>query len=533
MKDGGVSSLFPTAFFPGTRILEIGSGSGRDMSLLLKRGYDAWGIDASGGMIEQSMMDFPELVGRCEQGTLPSETLFFNGNFDGILCSAVLQHLENDRLFDAAFTLKRNLKKNGRLLLSVPLERDDLNEEARDPQGRLHIIRHHEEYTLLFERLGFNRIGQRETPDGLGRKGIRWISMIFELPDAGAVRSIDMIESVINRDRKTATYKLALFRALAEISSQEYNSVKRYPDGRVGVPLSRIAEKWLLYYWPIFANETFIPQINGEGLGCSKPVAFRAPVMELVRHYGTGGIGSFISDIYRGTLNTGTSKIYTEALKIIKNTVVKGPVQYAGGSLDNTLFEYHTADKTVLVDPGIWKELSLMWHWIGDALVLRWGELTESMSQGAVKSSEVIDLLIQRPDEERDMALSRKIFLKQDCLECVWSGKPVTNNFAVDHVIPFSLWRNNDLWNLLPSHPVVNNRKSDKLPSRELIRKRRDVMVDYWRLIFESSGEWFLPEVQRVAGIHGNGNWEAPLFNAVVEAVEFTALQRGVERWGG
>jgi len=28
-------------------------------------------------------------------------------------------------------------------------------------------------------------------------------------------------------------------------------------------------------------------------------------------------------------------------------------------------------------------------------------------------------------------------------------------------------------------------------------------------------------------------NWEAPLFNAVAEAVEFTALQRGVERWEG
>lgn len=186
MKGGGVDSLFGAAFFPGTRILEIGSGSGRDMSLLLKQGYNAWGIDASGGMIEQSLMDFPELMGRCEQGAVPSETLFFGGDFESILCSAVLQHLENEQLFDAAFILKRNLKKNGRLLLSVPLERDDLNEESRDSQGRLHIIRHPEEYTLLFERLGFNRIGQRETSDGLGRKGIRWTSMIFELNDAGA-----------------------------------------------------------------------------------------------------------------------------------------------------------------------------------------------------------------------------------------------------------------------------------------------------------------------------------------------------------
>jgi len=115
----------------------------------------------------------------------------------------------------------------------------------------------------------------------------------------------------------------------------------------------------------------------------------------------------------------------------------------------------------------------------------------------------------------------------------VWSGKDIRKGYDVDHVIPYSLWRNNDLWNLLPSHPVVNNKKRDRLPSRELIGKRRDVMVHYWRLINESSGERFFREVQRVAGIQRNGNWEVPLFNAIVEAVEFTALQRGVERWGG
>lgn len=44
--------------------------------------------------------------------------------------------------------------------------------------------------------------------------------------DRRAERSIDRIESVLNRDRKVATYKLALFRALAEIGMTRYNQVR-------------------------------------------------------------------------------------------------------------------------------------------------------------------------------------------------------------------------------------------------------------------------------------------------------------------
>jgi very-short-patch-repair endonuclease len=52
-------------------------------------------------------------------------------------------------------------------------------------------------------------------------------------------------------------------------------------------------------------------------------------------------------------------------------------------------------------------------------------------------------------------------------------------------VIPFSLWRNNDLWNLLPAHPAVNNAKRDLLPSQSLLRQRREALqnwLDYVRL---------------------------------------------------
>lgn len=67
---------------------------------------------------------------------------------------------------------------------------------------------------------------------------------------------------------------------------------------------------------------------------------------------------------------------------------------------------------------------------------------------------------------------------------CVWSGRPLANRYDVDHVVPYAAWGNNDLWNLLPCDPTVNRGpggKFDRLPSRELLLSRRDVVVDYWR----------------------------------------------------
>jgi hypothetical protein len=82
---------------------------------------------------------------------------------------------------------------------------------------------------------------------------------------------------------------------------------------------------------------------------------------------------------------------------------------------------------------------------------------------------------------ERDTSDIRSIL--QDGMECVWSGKVLTRKTSdIDHVLPFSVWFNNDLWNLLPSDKKINNQKRDKIPSPKLIKKRADAIIGYWKL---------------------------------------------------
>jgi len=408
-------------------------------------------------------------------------------------------------------------------------------------------MRSFEYYTLLFERLGFKLIGYYEEGDGLGRAGVKWGVGVYHLDVSSGSRSLDKIESILNRDKKTATYKLALFRALTDIASGEYNNVKWYGDGTVGVPLRSIAERWLFYYWPIFESQLFIPQINGEKDGCSMPVKFRKSLTGLIEIYRpAGGIGSFNSQYENNELND-KDNVVEKLLREIEDTIVKGPVYYSGGSLDEgKVFSYNRNDKTVVIPSDIWRELSLMWHWIGDALILRWGELTSRMSGGNIPVSKVIDLLLDKTDPVRDTNVSRALFTGDTALECVWSGKAIHKGFDIDHVIPYTLWHNNDLWNLLPADPKVNNSKRDLLPSRNLMIKRKDVIKGYWDrialadlstvtgLAAVKAVDWrFKNEYRRFTGKCFGNDWHETLFAAVVEAVEFTAIQRGVGRWEG
>ncbi len=63
--------------------------------------------------------------------------------------------------------------------------------------------------------------------------------------------------------------------------------------------------------------------------------------------------------------------------------------------------------------------------------------------------------------------------------ECAWTGRTLDGRFEVDHASPYSVWGNNDRWNLLPCLARVNRAKSDALPTRQLLVGRRVALVRY------------------------------------------------------
>lgn len=529
----GIAKFFTTAFPSGAKVIDLGAGSGRDMQILLDMGYEVSGIEPSDVLRKLAIEKHPGLEGRLEKGHLPNLPEKYSNSFDGVLCSAVLMHIPKELFFDSALGIKRILKRNGRLLLSIPLSGQELNANCRDENGRLFNDYNPEYLQLLFERIGFQLIGKWTSEDGLGRENRTWITMLFSLVNSSNIRPLDQIEGILNRDKKFATYKLALFRALCEIAMTNYNQVVWEKDGYVRVPVHLLAEKWIYYYWPIIESKHFLPQIYGETAAGKNPIAFRAPLQSLINCYkNNGGLHRFSLDLRNSTLAE-EARVLTEAsFKKIIRTIVSGPVTYAGGSLETgRVFQYIKGDKTVRFSTEIWRELSLMSHWINDAIILRWAELTAEISKKTVRPSEVFDLLLEVPLPERDVNEVRKFYLGEQNKECIWTGKKLNQNFDIDHVIPFSLWRNNDLWNILPCDSAVNREKKDMLPTRQLLLKRKDIIVDYWQRSHYNNHKRFEFEANRIITSSFTHKWENNLFVFLLDAVEITAIQRSVQRW--
>ena len=491
--ESAAAKYFALAFPPGSRVLDIGCGSGRDLHALLAAGYDAQGVDASDEMLREAAGRYPDLQGRLQKDALPALETVQDASadrktgLDGLVCWAVLMHLPEEQLFDVVFNLRRVLKPGGRLLISTPRTGPAVDEATRrDTGGRLFNGVTPENYHFLLAKVGFRLLNRWDSDDSLGRPGRTWTTQLFVL-EGQASRSLETIEAILNRDKKDATYKPALFRALAELATSSYHVARWLPDGRVAIPLRLVADKWLEYFWPLFESPSFIPQKRGEKPGCLKPVMFRAELESLIGLYrGTGGLCRF-------------------------------SVEYRGNALAPAAAAAHR------------RAVSR----IADATVLRWAELTKEISQGAMKVGDVVGRLLTLPIPEREVTAARSLCNGLRDKVCVWTERRLADEFDVDHAIPFVLWRNNDLWNLLPAARTVNNQKRDRLPTRSLVLARKPIIIDYWSCLREAHPERFAFEIEKLVGVGqgASGNWENRLFNAVAEAVEFTAIQRGVERW--
>lgn len=521
---------FSSSFTPSGRILDIGCGSGRDLTELTRQGFQSYGIDGTPELVNQAQLIHPELRGRVIHGVLPGFDLPFGGQFDGVLCSAVLMHIEPSDLFNTALAIKRCLKINGRLLISVSNQRSDIGQDDRDANGRLFKNYHPGYLRLIFERLGFSLIDQWNNTDALNRKGIEWTSLLFQLKSSANTRSIDQIEGVLNHDKKSATYKFALFRALAEIATQSPNSVNWLAEGQVGLPVKYVAQKWLQYYWPLVESSTFIPQLNGESPDAGKTIKFRKHLQALVDMYvHSGGFSGFRIERNKGLLSLKAQFLLDVLMKDIKHAIVEGPVKFAGGALSTgRIFGYDARTKQILIPNDLWIELSHLGYWVSQAVILQWAEKASKLGKKNIDVAIIVNLLLEKEDE-RSTTEARKIFSGMSSLECVWTGASL-RKFDVDHVIPFDLWHNNDIWNLLPTTKVANNEKRNMLPTSEILMKRKDCIVGYWEKLRDNHEERFDKEAETLLIIPEN-NWQNELFGQLCNAIEVTALQRGVGRW--
>jgi SAM-dependent methyltransferase len=513
----------------GSSILDIGCGSGKDISLLQGIGHRVTGVEPSREMRNQALAFHPALVGCIFDDSLPELSRIPAGPYDAICCLAVLQHLKREELFVSFLKMRNMLRPGGLIGISVPESGRDVMPDGRDVDGRLFSELPYDFLDLLLQRLGFTIIESTTTADELGRQGIMWLQIIARSGRNDSSLPLDKIEAVLNRDRKTATYKLALMRSLADVAMTSWNSASWIGKNKVQIPLSLIVERWIEYYWPIVSNPDFIPQIRGERRDGGRPLSFRSSLLELTEKYRTtGGLGSYVS--IRDSPSESSPQI--EAKKrtrlSIERAILRGPVAFLHGFQVCPGPDNHS----IILEAELWKEQSQFGHFIRDSIILRWAELSSRIAKGNISPSMVIEVLLASPEAKRDVSEVRDFYSRLDRKECVWTGKKLESRFVVDHALPFSLWSDNSLWNLLPSETMANRQKSDMIPSSRLLSSRRDCIISYWERLRGWMPNRFEHEASLLVGQHlPASDFYGQLFSTFREAAEMTAIQRACDRW--
>ena len=182
-ESADVATLHQTllkTFTPNSKLLEIGCGSGRDASFMFEKGYNITAIDGSQKMIDEAKTIHPSLEPHLFTMQLPHGLEFEPNSFDGIYSIATLMHLTQEEIYKTIKNIHTLLKEKGRFLFSVSIERDDTNQNSRDPHQRLFTSFSQREWVTICKNYGFRHLYTGVTTDGLNRSDVVWLNGIFE-----------------------------------------------------------------------------------------------------------------------------------------------------------------------------------------------------------------------------------------------------------------------------------------------------------------------------------------------------------------
>ena len=360
------------------------------------------------------------------------------------------------------------------------------------------------------------------------------------------------INAIIERENKTSTYKFALLRAVIEIIRSGSRHVEVGPE-RCRIPMSMIAEKWILYYYPLLQEEHRIVQIS------KKFLAFESDFKPILAYYrDAGDISLLHMHMHDGKIPEQLLVPMKRLFQKMANTIEAMPMRYIGSSIFNThygLFHHHkpeTGIKFDLKDPvrrmfglgnvsiprDYFEVFDLFGSYIlGDGgLLTQWADFcVKSTPDGTSIKHRILDLLSQSPVLERDMRLAKDTYARliesKGNLYCVWTRKSL-DKYDIDHVIPFSAHYNNDLWNLLPASPSVNRQKSDKVPSGQTLERRKTEIIRYWEDVSALNPGLFFDQLQySLTGFRHEDDWKELAFVRLKESCNKLINDRGYNIW--
>lgn len=344
---------------------------------------------------------------------------------------------------------------------------------------------------------------------------------------------------IVEKDSKDTTYKFALLRGAIDICIH-YDHLKREDDSFVFFPMSLMIEKWIMYYYPLIEKD--IPQKRGK-----RKLSFYGHLKAIVDFYkNKGGLNSFYIDFTKRRIDPKIESNYKELLKILKKTISDMPMRYLGKSYYKDEYQVFRYIKNTQRDEygefGILKEFYEVFRYVGtfisgtESILYRWAEFSSNISKQKISKNDIIEILLTEPTSIRNSSIVKNILNKEKKIICTWKNEEIKKGeLHIDHLIPFSVWNNNSMWNLVPTTKKTNLEKKDKIPSCELIDKRIDIIKKYWKIYMEKEPDLFTREIDRdLLGKNISHITDEELDSAIESLklkINYLINDRGFEEW--
>ena len=253
----------------------------------------------------------------------------------------------------------------------------------------------------------------------------------------------------------------------------------------------------------------------------AKQISFRRTFRKITDYYaGNGKFSEFYKDYTKGSIPAPVVPAFRTLVREIRNTITQYPMKHLGYSATNQHYSVFDFNREFTLPSGkfpverdyliqhmgtysLSREYDTIFEILGsfisgeDAVLFQWAEFTKAASNGNISLATSLEHLRTFPVTDRDKepagSFYRDLQRKQKIIHCVWSGRPIRDKEAleIDHLLPFSVLRNNDLWNLLPATKQVNRDKLDKIPLPEFIEERKSAIKLYWDLLREKYPQQF------------------------------------------
>lgn len=252
--------------------------------------------------------------------------------------------------------------------------------------------------------------------------------------------------------KHTTTYKYCFLKSLLD---NLYSF-----DDRYSIDLEIIGKTFVSIYWNMIVVYK-IPQMNRYETGAKS--IFEKTTEEIIKDR------PYLVDVYYDSMKEEDRNEYNKkAIPEFKKNVIGAFYEDTKGML----FGFSKKDRKIWLNHKSFCFLNDNKMIIEQVNYYQWLKMVESILKSSKNSIKNLSTILECITKRNDLTNFKNELYKYGNYEkCFYCGRKLNKNAHLDHVIPWSFLKNDNLWNLVFSCSTCNESKSNSVPDNEYLER--------------------------------------------------------------